>query len=400
MDTLPPPLDLTAPYDMSNLANKTVIVTGGASGIGAGISRRWADLGANIIILDVLDTAGAELVAELRLKQLAKSPACESKPGEERRKDKHHFIHADVTSFPSLASAFRVAATELSPTGHINIVLANAGIGETPSAPGGLTVPASPSSLLTAGLAGCDPPPNPDLRVLETNLIGVAYTIQLALFWLERNMDKPIGSSFPEGDYGGKGEGRAGKLDRSLILFGSMLSIIACPALPQYSAAKHGVLGFFRSLRATPSVWLGKGIRLNMLLPYFIDTPIVRPSARILVAGGGMAQVDEVVEAATRLAADESVCGRVLAVGPRVRVKGGEDEMSVVELADGEEVKENVRSFWEVYVNDYEMTEVFIRRLVGLLNTVETIRGWAGWTVDMLKAFLMIFKWTLLRRRY
>ena len=49
---------------MSDFANKSVIVTGGAKGIGAGIVRAFAASGARVACIDVDATAGAALVAE------------------------------------------------------------------------------------------------------------------------------------------------------------------------------------------------------------------------------------------------------------------------------------------------------------------------------------------------
>ena len=49
---------------MSDFANKSVIVTGGAKGIGAGIVRAFAAAGARVACIDVDAMAGAALVAE------------------------------------------------------------------------------------------------------------------------------------------------------------------------------------------------------------------------------------------------------------------------------------------------------------------------------------------------
>lgn len=370
-----PPLNLTAPYNSSTLCGKTVLITGAASGFGAAISRRWAQLGANIIATDISDAAGEKLVAELRL--LPDTPETDGKNGNKNKvtpSKRHHYVHLDVSSWVSSASAFRIAAQELSPTGRIDIVLANAGIVESSNRPEGITVPADASALLTAGLPGFSEPPEPRLDVLQTNLIGVAYTVHLALFWLGQNGTAPFGTA---------------GVDRSILLFGSMASVIGLPGAPQYCAAKHGVMGLFRSLRGMPNVsQQGRGVRINLLCPYFVDTPIVPVMGRLFLAGGGMADISEVVEGATRLIADESIAGRALVIGPKVKVQGSgnDEELVLVDAPESISMEDNssqvgetnIRSAWEIYAEDFVTTEAFVRRFVVLLYNVERIRGWAG----------------------
>ena len=42
-----------------------ILITGGASGIGAGIARHWANMGNDVLITDVDDALGAALAQEL-----------------------------------------------------------------------------------------------------------------------------------------------------------------------------------------------------------------------------------------------------------------------------------------------------------------------------------------------
>lgn len=51
---------------MSRLQNKAVIITGGAGGIGAGMAKAMVKEGANVLIVDVNEEAGAKVLAELR----------------------------------------------------------------------------------------------------------------------------------------------------------------------------------------------------------------------------------------------------------------------------------------------------------------------------------------------
>ena len=109
---------------------------------------------------------------------------------------------------------------------------------------------------------------------------------------------------------------------------------------PVYSTTKHGVLGLFRSLRCTSFV---QGVRVNMLLPYFIDTPILPALGKLMFAGGGMGKVEDVVDAGTRFVADSRILGRALTIGPKLRVS--QEENGDWNIATGEDGRE--MAYWE-----------------------------------------------------
>ena len=69
----------------NRLHGKVAVVTGGASGIGAGTVRRFVDEGARVVIADLQDDAGQALAAELG--------------------DGTRFIHTDVTREADVAAA-------------------------------------------------------------------------------------------------------------------------------------------------------------------------------------------------------------------------------------------------------------------------------------------------------
>lgn len=340
-----PPVDTSKPCDASTLKGKTVLITGGANGIGAAFARQWAAEGARLVIGDLDGTAGEALVAELRQKH-----------GD----GGHIYRHCDVTVWEDQVALFEEAARD---RGGVDVVVANAGfidlsaqrLFETPVVAG-----------RGDGKLSAMAPPKPSTKVLEVNSIGLAYTAHLAMFWL------PRGEPVAAGDKGIK-------KDRCLLLMGSIAGIIALPGQAQYCMSKHSVTGLFRALRGT--AWR-HGIRLNMLCPYFVGGSNMFPGpvhAALLSGSAGPASFDDVVDAATRLVADEGVSGRALAVGPRLRAVDGPD--GEVELVA--EAAEDGRAAWDCYAEDYQNVETFVWRYITVLNAVEKARGWIGWASDI-----------------
>ncbi|MEU8481888.1 glucose 1-dehydrogenase [Streptomyces sp. NPDC048641] len=90
---------------MNNLTGKTVLVTGGARGIGAEIARRAVEAGANVVVTDVLEDEGKTLAAHLG--------------------DRARFVRHDVTSEEDWTA---VAAFAVAEFGGIDGLVNNAGI--------------------------------------------------------------------------------------------------------------------------------------------------------------------------------------------------------------------------------------------------------------------------------
>ncbi|MNV42015.1 4-formylbenzenesulfonate dehydrogenase TsaC1/TsaC2 [compost metagenome] len=91
------------------LEGKRAIVTGGASGFGAGIARRFAEEGARVIIADLNGDAARALAAELGDATLG--------------------VRVDVSSAADVAALAQAANRLL---GGVDIVVNNAGVGHTP----------------------------------------------------------------------------------------------------------------------------------------------------------------------------------------------------------------------------------------------------------------------------
>ena len=98
---------------MRRLDGRVALVTGGANGIGAAITRRLVTEGAAVLVTDVEDDTGADLVKSL----IADGGQAE-------------YAHLDVTSEDQWAAA---VATALERFGQLNILVNNAGLGDRAS---------------------------------------------------------------------------------------------------------------------------------------------------------------------------------------------------------------------------------------------------------------------------
>ena len=225
-----PAFDTNAVLDETWVKDKTIIITGGASGFGEGFFRRWAADGATVVIGDINVQRGDQLVREVR---------------NETGNPNLHFFHCDVTDWLSQVQFFK-DAINVSPHGGIDTVVANAGI-----------VDPLPTIEVPKGLDGPNPPP-PNLTVLDVNLKGVLYTSHLALFYLARNPQSVPAD--PNCDP------TKTLRDRHLLLMSSMAGFSFIPSQTLYATSKHAVVGLYRNLRCSS---FAHGIRTNMICPYF-----------------------------------------------------------------------------------------------------------------------------------
>jgi NAD(P)-dependent dehydrogenase (short-subunit alcohol dehydrogenase family) len=340
-----PPLNINKAAEVTWVRDKTIVITGGASGFGAGYLKRWAAAGATVVIGDIDVEKGDRLVRDTR---------------KETDNKNLHFFYCDVTDWQSQVQFFK-DAVKVSAHGGIDTVVANAGITDP-----------DPTIEKPEGLDSPNPPP-PNLAVLDVNLKGVLYTTHLALFYLPKNPDSspanPNCDPFQT------------HRDRHLLLLSSMAGIWPLPAQTLYATSKHAVVGLYRNLRSSSFM---HGVRVNLICPYFIDTPIITTAGRMILAGGAVGKPDDVVEAATRFVADPRMAGRAVVVGPKLKVAQNED--GEWDLVEGEEEAGEKQAIWELYAHDFEDSELFTRNIIRIMNRVTEIRGWAGWFQDMIKA--------------
>ena len=117
------------------------------------------------------------------------------------------------------------------------------------------------------------------------------------------------------------------------------------------------------------------GIRINMLNPYFVDTPILGPGGAQILAGGAMAKIEDVVGAAMRLIADKAIVGRALQIAAR-----GQTSESV---QAGLKPETDGQAIWDVMGHDFEQSDTFTRRIIAVTNIVSNARGWTGILADL-----------------
>lgn len=366
----PAPMDLKSALETNPkfLRGKTIVITGGASGIGAAIFSAWAAHGPTILVGDTDTERGNALINRVT---------------QETGNQRLHFMRLDVCSWISQVRFFQ-EAVKLSPHGGIDTVVANAGVSRNEEER------SFQDPQLDLGNSR-QYPSAPPLTTISVNLIGVLFTTHLALYYLSNNP----GSQTCSPDASPQMTLR----DRHLLLVGSLASLYPIPGQVLYGVSKHAVIGLYRSLRTTAPIT--HGIRVNILCPYFIDTPLLSNAGRALLSGCALAKIDDAVKAATRFAADPTCIGRALVVGPRVTTKkknqkngkdlaGAASVPNVNELYeylkaehDGEDVTET--AIWECYAHDLEDSDEFMRRVINLTKAAAKLRGTRGFMKDVLK---------------
>ncbi|HEY1969220.1 MAG TPA: SDR family NAD(P)-dependent oxidoreductase [Pseudonocardia sp.] len=187
------------------MTDKVALVTGGASGLGAETCILFAEEGAAVVVADVNEGRGADVVKAI-----------------EDHGGRAVYCHADVTRGADLEAAVALAEREF---GQLNVVVANAGIGGA----------ASRRSLVDLTEEQMD-------EVLQVNLNGVWRTFKYAAPALRRA--------------GG------GAMTSTASVAG--LTILGGTTLGGYTASKHGAVGLTKFFAAELAA---DNIRVNCVCP-------------------------------------------------------------------------------------------------------------------------------------
>ena len=250
--------DLAGLFD---LKGKVAVVTGGAGGIGAALSRGLAEFGADVAVVDLDFPAAAELAGDIEA------------DGAQRLA-----VQADLTDSEDLQ---RMVEQIVAKFGKIDVLVNNAGCNVR-----------KPALEITE--ADWD-------KVLDINLKAVFFCT------------KAVGASMVEQ--------KSGKI----INIASVMAMVGSPTYQQvvpYSSSKGGVVSM---TRAFATEWAQHNILVNAIVPGPVSTPLVKqmhadPAKRDailkMVPLGRFAEPEELVGPTVFLAsrASDYVTGHVLCV--------------------------------------------------------------------------------------
>jgi NAD(P)-dependent dehydrogenase (short-subunit alcohol dehydrogenase family) len=197
------------------LRGASALVTGGASGLGAATARALAAGGASVVLLDLDDTKGAQVAADIG----------------------GRYVHADVTDEAQVVAGVE-AAVGLAP---LRVLVCCAGIG---------------MAMRTIGRDGSyDSAHRLDAfaTVVAVNLVGTFNCIRLAASAMSRN------------DPDDGGERGVVVSTASIAAFDGQIGQAA------YSASKGGIVGMTLPVARDLAV---VGIRVTTIAPGLVDTPI------------------------------------------------------------------------------------------------------------------------------
>jgi NAD(P)-dependent dehydrogenase (short-subunit alcohol dehydrogenase family) len=100
----------------------------------------------------------------------------------------------------------------------------------------------------------------------------------------------------------------------TIVATASLAGLVPMPHDPIYTLTKHAVVGY---VRAMAPLLAARGIRINIVCPGFVDTPIVTPELREWIDGEGipLMQPEQVAEAVL-VAARSDETGQAWVVQP------------------------------------------------------------------------------------
>ncbi|KAL2016896.1 hypothetical protein VTK56DRAFT_2857 [Thermocarpiscus australiensis] len=267
----------------ANQAQKVVIITGAASGIGKALATRLIEKNWLVGLVDINEAAGKDLASQL-------GPNA-------------YFARADVSDYASQAAAFDAICSRW---GRLDALCANAGIVER-----GSLYYRSPSPVGAA-----DIPPPPDLSATDVDYKGVIYSVRLATHFMRHSSSGGGGggggsSNRPDEDVNlTKEKGAGSRRDdnnntttKKIVATASVVGgVVPHPALPEYSGAKAAVVGFVRAV--APVLQARERIAVGAVCPGLAATPILPAAVVDAVDPAAVTPVATIVRAYERFLDD------------------------------------------------------------------------------------------------
>ncbi len=256
------------------LKDKVALVTGAGSGIGRAIATLFSQEGAHVVVNDLSEKAARETVEVLGA---AGSGA--------------RAIRADVADSAQVKAMFAEIEREF---GSLDVLVNNAGIAGTSAADRDKLRERAETRIMEL-VSGEGIRTHLDVtqemtdeawhRMIAVHLNGTFFCTREALRLMSRR-------------------------DQGAIINMSSVAAWGIEAVPHYSAAKAGILGFTRAVAREVA---SRKIRVNAICPGYIDTPMTQPMSDLMRKAvvartplGRYALPNEVAQTALFLASDDS----------------------------------------------------------------------------------------------
>ena len=218
---------------MSVLSERVAVITGGASGMGRATVLRFLAEGARVVVADLNESNGAQLLAEIEATHGA---------------DRARFVRTDVAEEADVERMIAVAVGEF---GGVDVVFNNAGVG---GAFGPLTE------------IGVDDWDRTFAVLVRSVFAGTKHAARVMIE-----------------------QGRGG----SIINTASIAGLIGSPEIPAYTASKHAVIGLTKSAAIDCT---GTAVRVNCVCPGLIDSRMLSAIIEGRNPGNAPVPNDKVVE--------------------------------------------------------------------------------------------------------